>query len=67
MYWPCRIQGAVGGKALAELSVSEFQNVFNVTTTTDYWHPKSLVLNDAIYHSINTDDIPKGIAEGGFP
>ena len=60
----CRIQDATGGKDLAELSVREFQEVFNVTATTDDWHPKSLVLDDAIYHSIDTNDIPKGIAEG---
>ena len=61
----------MGGKDLAELSVSEFQKVFNVTAITDYNpfcpYPKSLVLDDAIYHSIETDEIPKGIAEGGFP
>ena len=51
---------------LADLSVSAFQKLFNVTAKAaeDDWCPESLVLNDAIYHTIEMGDIPRSVAEG---
>ena len=61
------------GKDLAQLSASEFQNVFGIQAmkSSDSARrarslPESLVLDETIYHRVDISKVPKSIAEGGF-